>query len=138
MEQLDHAAISGCRDLRPPRRVRDGDDVTFRPCEFGDVELRQRSPVRRQLHRSWRNRAPCDQAPDAAGARLRPQELGSAFLCADLELTPEVRDDHASYIASWLEVLKNDNCAIFGAAAHAQRAVDYLHKLQPERIEAAA
>jgi len=30
-------------------------------------------------------------------------ELGSAFLCADLELTPEVRDDHASYIASWLE-----------------------------------
>lgn len=27
MEQLDHAAISGCRDLRPPRRARDGDDV---------------------------------------------------------------------------------------------------------------
>ena len=60
-------------------------------------------------------------------------ELGSAFLCADLELTPEVRDDHASYIAFWLEVLKNDNRAIFAAAAHAQRAVDYLHKLQPER-----
>ena len=65
-------------------------------------------------------------------------ELGSAFLCADLELTPEVRDDHASYLASWLEVLRGDNRAIFGAAAHAQRAVDYLHKLQPERIEAAA
>lgn len=29
-------------------------------------------------------------------------ELGSAFLCADLGLTPEVRDDHAAYIASWL------------------------------------
>ncbi len=27
-------------------------------------------------------------------------ELGSAFLCADLELTPAVRDDHAAYIAS--------------------------------------
>jgi antirestriction protein ArdC len=65
-------------------------------------------------------------------------ELGSAFLCADLELTPEVRDDHASYIAYWVSVLKNDNRAIFAAAAHAQRAVDYLHKLQPERIEAAA
>src|SRR5712672_2732815 len=51
-------------------------------------------------------------------------ELGAAFLCADLELTPEVRDDHASYMASWLEVLSNDNRAIFGAAAHAQRAVD--------------
>ena len=65
-------------------------------------------------------------------------ELGSAFLCADLELTPEVRDDHASYIAHWVAVLKDDNRAIFAAAAHAQRAVDYLHKLQPERIEAAA
>ena len=65
-------------------------------------------------------------------------ELGSAFLCADLELTPEVREDHASYIAHWLEVLKNDNRAIFAAAAHAQRAVDYLHKLQPQpKAEAA-
>ena len=52
-------------------------------------------------------------------------ELGAAFLCADLELTPEVRDDHASYIATWLQVLKNDNRAIFQAAAHAQRAVDF-------------
>jgi antirestriction protein ArdC len=65
-------------------------------------------------------------------------ELGAAFLCADLELTPEVREDHASYIATWLQVLKNDNRAIFQAAAHAQRAVDYLHKLQPEHREAAA
>ena len=65
-------------------------------------------------------------------------ELGAAFLCADLELTAEVRDDHAAYIATWLTGLRNDNRAIFQAAAHAQRAVDYLHKLQPERMEAAA
>lgn len=65
-------------------------------------------------------------------------ELGAAFLCADLELTPEVRDDHASYIATWLTVLKKDNRAIFQAAAHAQRAVDYLHKLQVEPSEVAA
>jgi antirestriction protein ArdC len=65
-------------------------------------------------------------------------ELGAAFLCADLELTPEVRDDHASYIAFWLEVLKNDNRAIFSAAAHAQRAVDFLHGLQKPRAEAAS
>ena len=65
-------------------------------------------------------------------------ELGAAFLCADLELTPEVQEDHASYLATWLQVLKNDTRAIFQAAAHAQRAVDYLHKLQPECTEAAA
>ena len=58
-------------------------------------------------------------------------ELGSAFLCADLGLTPEVREDHAAYIASWLKVLKEDKRAIFSAAAHAQRAAEFLHKLQP-------
>jgi antirestriction protein ArdC len=57
-------------------------------------------------------------------------ELGAAFLCADLDLTPEVRDDHAAYIASWIKVLKNDKRAIFTAASHAQRAVDFLHGLQ--------
>jgi len=58
-------------------------------------------------------------------------ELGSAFLCADLGITPEVREDHAAYIASWLKQLKDDRRFIFSAASHAQRAVDYLHSLQP-------
>ena len=58
-------------------------------------------------------------------------ELGSAFLCADLSITPEVRDDHASYIGNWLEVLKNDKRAIFSAASHASRAVEFLYGLQP-------
>ncbi len=57
-------------------------------------------------------------------------ELGAAFLCADLGVSAEVRDDHGAYVASWLEVLKNDNRAIFTAAAHAQRAADFLHSLQ--------
>lgn len=61
-------------------------------------------------------------------------ELGAAFLCADLELTPEVRDDHASYLASWLKVLKNDPRAIFTAASHAQRAADFLNGLQPGNV----
>ncbi len=61
-------------------------------------------------------------------------EIGSAFLCADLHITPEVRDDHAAYIESWLKALKNDKRAIFSAAAHAQRAADLLHGLQPEPV----
>jgi antirestriction protein ArdC len=59
-------------------------------------------------------------------------ELGAAFLCADLGVTPEPREDHAAYLASWLEVLKSDKRAIFTAAAHAQRAADFLHGLQPK------
>ncbi|MBK3665071.1 DUF1738 domain-containing protein [Bradyrhizobium diazoefficiens] len=58
-------------------------------------------------------------------------ELGSAFVCADLDLTPESRADHAAYIASWIKVLKSDRRAIFTAASHAQRAADFLNGLQP-------
>lgn len=61
-------------------------------------------------------------------------ELGSCFLCADLGISPELepRPDHASYLASWLSLLSDDRRAIFQAAAHAQRAVSYLHDLQPQ------
>ena len=57
-------------------------------------------------------------------------ELGSAFLSAQLGVTPEPREDHAAYLASWLKVLKDDKRAIFSAAAHAQRAADFLQSLQ--------
>ncbi|MCA9094028.1 MAG: DUF1738 domain-containing protein [Planctomycetaceae bacterium] len=59
-------------------------------------------------------------------------ELGSAFLCADLNITPELREDHASYIHEWLQVLQADTGAIFTAASHASKAVEYLHGLQPQ------
>ncbi|BCM21095.1 ArdC family protein [Mesorhizobium sp. J8] len=64
-------------------------------------------------------------------------ELGSCFLCADLGIAPELepRPDHASYLGSWLKVLSCDKRAIFSAAAHAQRAVAFLHGLQPDGAE---
>ena len=72
-------------------------------------------------------------------------EMGAAFLAADLGLTLEPREDHASYIASWLAVLKRDRRAVFIAASHAQRALDFLHAKQeggleeePEEMKAAA
>lgn len=58
-------------------------------------------------------------------------ELGAAFLCAHLEVTNTPRLDHAQYCASWLEVLKGDAKAIFTAASHATRAVEFLCGLQP-------
>ena len=61
-------------------------------------------------------------------------EIGSALLCADLGIVPELepRPDHAAYLATWLTVLANDKRAIFAAAAHAQRGVAFLHALQPQ------
>ncbi len=65
-------------------------------------------------------------------------ELGAAFLCAVLGIALEPREDHASYIGSWLKVLKNDKKAIFSAASHAQKAVDYLQELQAKELAQAA
>jgi antirestriction protein ArdC len=56
-------------------------------------------------------------------------ELGAAFLCADLNITPDVREDHASYLESWLKVLQQDNRAIFTAASYASKAVEWLRQL---------
>jgi antirestriction protein ArdC len=59
-------------------------------------------------------------------------EMGAAFLCADLGITPEVMPEHASYLQAWLKVMKADKRAIFTAASHASKAAEYLHRLQPK------
>lgn len=56
-------------------------------------------------------------------------EMGAAFSCARLGIENETREDHASYLASWLNVLKADKRAIFTAASKAQAACDYLFEL---------
>lgn len=55
-------------------------------------------------------------------------EMGAAFLCAALGVSAEPREDHASYIESWLKVLKNDKKAIVRAASLAQSAADYVQE----------
>lgn len=57
-------------------------------------------------------------------------EMGSAFLCAALGIVPTVR--HADYIGSWLEVLREDNRAIFRAAGAASKAADWLLSRLPD------
>lgn len=59
-------------------------------------------------------------------------ELGAAFLCAELGISPEPRIDHARYIDSWLRILKDDKRAIFTAAAKANQAVGFLNALVAE------
>jgi len=51
-------------------------------------------------------------------------EMASAFVCASLSITPTVR--HADYLGSWLEVLTEDNRAIFNAASLASKAADFI------------
>jgi len=58
-------------------------------------------------------------------------ELGACFLAADLGFEPMPESHHAAYIQSWLQALQDDKRFIFQAASHAQKAVEYLHALQP-------
>jgi antirestriction protein ArdC len=57
-------------------------------------------------------------------------EISAAYLCASLSITPTVR--HADYIASWLDVLREDNRAIVRAASAASKAADYILAFQPD------
>lgn len=64
-------------------------------------------------------------------------ELGAAFLSSSLGINPDMREDHAPYIASWLKVLKSDKRAIFNAASLAQTASNYLLELSSKNNSSA-
>jgi len=53
-------------------------------------------------------------------------ELTASYLCADLGLPYQTQ--HADYISSWVEVLSENNKAIFTASRLAQDAVKWLYK----------
>lgn len=59
-------------------------------------------------------------------------EISSAFSCASLGIVPTVR--HADYVASWLDVLHEDNRAIVRAASQASKVADYLLGFSPEMV----
>jgi antirestriction protein ArdC len=61
-------------------------------------------------------------------------EMNAAFCCASLGIAPTVR--HADYIASWLEVLREDNRAIVRAASKASKAADWLLDCLPAAEDA--
>lgn len=60
-------------------------------------------------------------------------EMGAAFLCAKTGIAVQLQ--HASYISSWLKVLKNDKRAVLVAAGAAQRAVDFITGWKAEEKE---
>ena len=53
-------------------------------------------------------------------------ELGASILCAITGIDKHTLDHSASYIQSWITVLKNDNTFIINAAQQAQKAVDHI------------
>jgi len=62
-------------------------------------------------------------------------DLTSCFVGSALGLPCEV-ENHASYLQSWLDVLKGDKRAVFKAATAAQKAADWMLALHPDYARA--
>jgi antirestriction protein ArdC len=63
-------------------------------------------------------------------------ELGSAMLCGVCGISPAVIDNSASYLQSWINVLKSDSRLIVSASGAAQKAADYIRGIRkPEHSD---
>lgn len=59
-------------------------------------------------------------------------EIGSAFFMGILGMDAPAQDNHASYLKSWAQKLKDDPMVLQKASSDAQKAVDFLLKESPE------
>jgi antirestriction protein ArdC len=97
-------------------------------------ELTHWTRAKHRLNRNWDH----DQGERARYALEElVAELGAAFLCADLGIEAEPREDHAQYLKHWHAALKNDVPAFMAAVGMATKAAAYLHNLQEAEREAA-
>ena len=81
-------------------------------------------------HTSRLNRFSAGQEQAAFGSENYSKEeliaeIGSAMLCCYCGIEKTI-ENSASYIASWLKVLKNDNNFVIQASSKAQKAYDYI------------
>jgi antirestriction protein ArdC len=62
-------------------------------------------------------------------------EMGAAFLCAEVGISPVVLENQAAYVQGWLGKIRGDKRLVIIAAAQAQKAADYILNAAPERSE---
>ena len=65
---------------------------------------------------------------DAYAAEELVAELGAAFWCGQSGIGAATRDDHTSYLAGWLKILRSDARALVSVSSRAQHAVDFLNR----------
>ena len=88
------------------------------------------SGAEKRLNRDLKNRF----GTRAYAAEELIAELTAAFLCAHLGIEGELR--HAGYIADWIQLLKEDDRAIFTAASKASQAADFLRAFSEGEVHA--
>jgi len=99
------------------------------PRAFGDLGAYYSTAFHELTH--WAGDE--DRSPRTKGKRFGDEdyareelvaELGAAFLCRRFRVDGTLQ--HAEYLGSWLEALRNDKRAIFSAASAARKACEYL------------
>ncbi len=88
-----------------------------------------------RLHRFETN----EYSHDAYGREELVAEIGSAFLCAmaGIEI-PEIIENHAGYLQSWIRAIKGNNNLVITAASKAQAAFEMIAGKAAEEEQAAA
>ena len=82
-------------------------------------------PHRLARHCGPDNDDPVDYAIEEATA-----EIGAAYLCADLGVTTDVRQEQAFYLTKWVPILNHNARLVFDAARAATEAVEFLMRCQ--------
>jgi antirestriction protein ArdC len=90
-------------------------------------------------HQSRLNRESITEAaPFGSSVYCREEliaEMGAAFLCAEVGISPVVLENQAAYVQGWLGKIRGDKRLVIIAAAQAQKAADYILNAAPERSE---
>ena len=124
---FQHVGNGACYRLRT-------DEVLMPPlAAFADIEGYYTTFAHESIHWALRpSRLNANVGRQQHHAREEVMaEFGAAFLCADLPLFPKPPSNHASYISFCFKTLKCGDDALSAAAILAQRAVMFLHGLQP-------
>jgi antirestriction protein ArdC len=116
----------------PPRHTFKGDELTATSNYYSTLahELTHWTGHEHRLDREFGKRF----GDKAYAFEELVAELGAAFFCAELEITNNPQESHASYLSHWLDILKEDKKAIFTAASAASKSLEYLKKLQTIHI----
>ena len=111
------------------------DRITLPPRElFTSAEEYYATALHELLHSSGNEKrlardGICEAAPFGSPVYSKEEltaEMGAAYLCAEAGISPAVIQNQAAYIAGWLKKLYDDRKLVIHAAAHAQRAADFI------------
>lgn len=120
----DRAFYSVSRDYigMPPKETFDGEDEYYSTLFHETVHSTGHSSRLGRMEK-------CSFGSEPYSKEELVAEMGAAILCGMTGITTTIKNS-ASYIGSWLNRLRDDKKLVISAAAHAQRACDFIMNKQ--------